>query len=66
MRTAGDTIAIDGVIDTFDFQLVFQRNIRFFKGRFLQQVFVNLNGIESSISQKRFGVDKRMCLEEVL
>ena len=36
MRAARDAIVIDGVIDAFDFQLVFQGNICFFKGRFLQ------------------------------
>lgn len=60
MGAARDAIVIDGVIDAFDFQLVFQGNICFFKGRFLQQVFVNPDGIESSISQKRLGIDKRI------
>ncbi len=36
MRTAGNAVIIDGEIGSFDFQLVFQWNICFFKGRFLQ------------------------------
>ena len=66
MRATGNAISIYGVIDSFDFEFVFQGNIRFFKGCFLQQVFINLDGIESGIPQKRFGVDKRMFPEEIL
>ena len=36
------------------------------KGCFLQQIFINPDGIESSIPQKRFGIDKRMLLKEIL
>ena len=66
MRTAGNAVIIYDVINSFDFEFVFQRNIHFFKGCFLQQIFVNPDGIESGISQKRFGIDKRMLLKEIL
>ena len=66
MGTAGNTVIIYGVIDSFGFEFVFQRNIRFFKGCFPQQIFINLNGIESGIPQKRFRMDKRMPPEEIL
>ena len=36
MRATGNAISIYGVIDSFDFEFVFQGNIRFFKGCFLQ------------------------------
>ena len=66
MRTAGNAVIIYGVIHPFDFEFVFQGNIRFFKGCFLQQIFINPDGIESGIPQKRFGIDKRMLPEEIL
>lgn len=66
MRTAGNTIIIYGVINPFDFKFVFQRDICFFKGCFLKQIFINLYGIESGIPQKRSGIDKRMFQEEIL
>ncbi len=39
MGTAGNAVIIDSVIDSFEFQFVFQRNICFFKGSFLKQIF---------------------------
>ncbi|GFI46370.1 hypothetical protein IMSAGC019_01684 [Lachnospiraceae bacterium] len=66
MRTAGNAVIIYGVIDSFEFGFIFQRNIRFFKGRFQQQIFIDLDGIESGIPQKRFGIDGRMLPEEIL
>ena len=66
MRTAGNAVIIYDVINSFEFEFVFQRNIHFFKGCFLQQIFINLDGIESGIPQKRFGIDKRMLLKEIL
>lgn len=56
MRTAGNAVIIDSVIDSFDFQFVFQRNISFFKGCFQQQVFIYFNGIECRIPRKILGL----------
>lgn len=54
MRTAGNAVIIYGVINSFDFEFVFQRNIRFFKGCFLRRIFINLDGIESGIPPETF------------
>ena len=66
MRTAGNAVIIYSVIDSFEPEFIFQRNIRFFKGCFHQQIFIDLDGIESGIPQKRFGIDERMLPEEIL
>ena len=66
MRTVGNAVIIDIVIGSFDFQFVFQRNICIFKGSFLKQIFIDFNGVKSSIPQKGFGVDKRMVFKKVL
>ena len=66
MRTAGNAVIIYGVIDSFEPEFIFQRDIRFFKGCSHQQIFIDLDGIESGIPQKRFGIDERMLPEEIL
>ena len=54
MGTAGNAVIIYDVIHSFDVEFVFQRNIGFFKGCFLQQIFINLNGIASGIPPETF------------
>ena len=65
LRTAGNPVIINRVIDPFHFQFVFQRDICLFKGGFLKQVFIYLNGIECRIAQKGSRIDKRMFSEEI-
>ncbi len=65
MRTAWNAVCIDGEMNAFDFEFVFQGDIGFYKGGFVQQVLINPDGIESGISQKGHGIDKGMLLKEI-
>ena len=41
-----------------------KRDISFLKGSFLKQIFIDFNGVKSSVSQKCFGADQRMFLKK--
>lgn len=72
VRTARDTMFIDGIAGVFQAGAMIQGNICFRKVPVLaesiagKQAFVDLDGIKSSVAEKGFGVEKRVCLEEIL
>ena len=64
-RAAGDAILIERTIGFRKRQFITQRNICLLKRRFLKQVFIDFNGIESRIAQESFRVDQRVFPEEI-
>lgn len=54
MGTQRDTGFIDGIIHIFNLKFIPQRDISFFDGGVLQEIFINLNGIEGGIPEKGF------------
>ncbi len=64
--TAGNPIFIERAVGFRKRDSSVKRNICFFNGSILKQVFINFDGIESSISKENFRINKRMFLEEIL
>ena len=58
MRTAGDTVSIDSIIDPLNRKLCFQRNKSSLKTDIFKKGFVDFNGIKGSISKKSFWISK--------
>ena len=65
MRTAGDTVSIDSIIDPLNRKLCFQRNKSSLKTDIFKKGFVDFNGIKGSISKKSFWIDQRMFLKKI-
>jgi len=77
MWTAWNTICIDGVIIVFQMRPRIKRNISFGKMKPIttviraksissKQLFIKIGCVKGRISQKSFGVDKRMLFKEIL
>ena len=66
MWTTRNAVFINDIINTFDFELSFERDIGFFNGSILKQVFINFDGIKSGITKKSFRTDQRMFFEKIL
>lgn len=64
VRAARDAVLVQRAVRARKRQLVFQRDIGFFKRCILQKVFVDFNAVKSGVSQKGFRVDEGMFLEE--
>ena len=65
MRTAWNTVLIQGVAILFHGKFDTQRNEDFFKPDVSKKGFIDLDGIKRCISKEGFGIDQRMLLEEV-
>jgi len=57
MWTTRNTVFINDIIGTFDFELSFKRNMGFFKGGVFKEEFINFDGIKSGITKKGFMID---------
>ena len=65
MRTAGDTIFVNGITVIFHRKFYAERNKCFFKSNFTEKGFVDFNRVESSITKEGLRGDKRMLLKEI-
>lgn len=72
MRTAGNSVLIDCIINIFRMNSWVKRNVStgkmpdFTKGITNEQVFVKLSRIKSSITEKYVWIDERMFVKEIL
>ena len=64
--TAGDPVFVQRTVGVRKGDSSVKGDVRFFNGSVLQEVFIDFNGIESSVTQESLGIDEWMLLEEIL
>ncbi|ANU46305.1 hypothetical protein A4V08_11325 [Lachnoclostridium sp. YL32] len=65
-RTAGNPIFIQRTVSFRKSDFALEWNICFLNRSILKKVFINFDGIKSSIPRKNFRVNQRMFLKEIL
>ena len=65
VRTEGNTIFIDSIVNPFDGKRCFQRNKSFLESDFLKEGFVDFDGVKGCVSKKSLRFNKRMFPEKV-
>ena len=64
VRTEGNTIFIDSIVNPFDGKRCFQRNKSFLESDFLKEGFVDFDGVKGCVSKKSLRFNKRMFPEK--